>query len=83
MTETNIDIAEVSADRDSQWARVEYKCRKCGALDHDRILADGSPAPLINCWNCGSGRKQATHHEMQMAGTGMVLVSSSVPVLQR
>ncbi len=33
---------------------VTYKCRQCGAEDHDR--GEGPKPQLLNCWNCHAGQ---------------------------
>lgn len=60
------------------WIEVTYQCSSCGALDHDKILAEGTPvAPRVNCWNChsGSGKDMG---QMIQGNTGMALVIPGV-----
>ena len=36
---------------------VEYKCAKCGAVDHATYFSHEATVPVVNCWNCKAGMK--------------------------
>jgi len=43
--------------RSVTWLTVTYKCLRCKAEDHDKIMStDTTPLPVLNCWSCGAGR---------------------------
>jgi uncharacterized Zn finger protein len=57
--------------------RVEYKCSKCGAVDHVLLFSHEATPPVANCWKCGAGRKTPDISEAIQKRIGMFPVEGT------
>lgn len=56
---------------------VEYRCTKCGAVDHALLFSHEATPPVANCWKCGAGRKTPDIAEAITKRIGMFPVESA------
>jgi len=57
---------------------IAYKCTACGSIDHYKLFEGEPKPPVLNCWNCGAGRKYENIHEQAARRVGMMPVEPEV-----
>lgn len=49
-------MTEATHEKQSSAIRkVEFKCAKCGELDHIKLYESEPVPPAVNCWHCHAG----------------------------